>query len=53
MSPRSKNAPPHRSRRSRQKAAPPGKYAQEGPRLIGYGLILLALLLIAIGSVFA
>jgi hypothetical protein len=49
MSQRSKNAL-HR----RFGAEPPqGKHAQGGSRLIGYGILLVALLLIAIGSVLA
>jgi hypothetical protein len=29
---------------------PPGRHAQDAPRLIGYGILLLALALIVIGS---
>ena len=32
---------------------PPGRYAHEAPRLIGYAILLLALLLLVIGSMLA
>ena len=51
MSQRYKNRPPQRSGRpKRDTKVPPGKHAHKAPRLIGYGILLLALLLIVIGS---
>lgn len=54
MSQRSKNAPYKRPGQARRNAeAPAGKHARTAPRLIGYGILLLAVLLIAVGSAFA
>jgi hypothetical protein len=54
MSQRSKNAPtPRPIRPKRDQTPPPGKRTQDAPRLIGYGILLLALLLIVIGSLLA
>jgi hypothetical protein len=54
MSQRPKTASHKRPSPSRRSAQlPPGKHAQRAPRLIGYGILALAALLIAIGSVIA
>ena len=47
MSPKKTSAPRSRPGRAR---APPGKYAQDGPQIIGYAILLLAVMLVAIGS---
>jgi hypothetical protein len=50
MSKQSRNAPYKRPSRPRRKETPPGKHAHTAPRLIGYGILALAALLIAIGT---
>jgi hypothetical protein len=51
MSKRSRNAAHRRPLPSRRSDTPPGRHAQTAPRLIGYGILGLAALLIAIGTV--
>jgi hypothetical protein len=54
MSRQSNNTPHGRSRQARRTAEEPaGKHARTVPRLIGYAILGLALLLIAIGSAIA
>jgi hypothetical protein len=54
MSQRSRNATYKRPGQARRGAeVPVGKHAQTAPRLIGYGILLIALLLIVVGSAFA
>lgn len=42
-----------RVRHATHDGPPPGKYAHDGPRLIGYAILLLALLLLVVGSMLA
>jgi hypothetical protein len=54
MSQRSRNATYKRPGQARWGAeVPVGKHAQTAPRLIGYGILLIALVLIVVGSAFA
>jgi hypothetical protein len=54
MSQQSRNTPHARSRQAKRNAeTPAGKHARTVPRLIGYAILGLALLLIAIGSAIA
>ncbi|HJZ43284.1 MAG TPA: hypothetical protein VJ233_06160 [Hyphomicrobiaceae bacterium] len=50
MSQRHKNRPSQRPGRPKRGAQAPGKHAHKHQRLIGYGILLLAVLLIVIGS---